>query len=103
MKDTNTLIETCVEGGWMTEEETREVLAGKALHPETKAVLSWIEFKIAQQGDEADVKGQEPRVRDEACGARRVLKDLRTELIDMVWEGMKEQRGEKSGKVPEGV
>ena len=77
------LIETCLETGAMTEAEIREVLAGTRERVEIRAMMSLLECYIAEAGAEADGRGVETRLRDEACGARRLLKELRAEVIDM--------------------
>lgn len=76
------IIETIVEGGSLTEEECRKVLAGKAGMPEARAVISWIEYHIGLAHQDAeDRRGTE---RDEACGAARALRKLREDMKDML-------------------
>lgn len=76
------IIETIVEGGSLTEEECRKVLAGKAGMPEARAVISWIEYHIGLAHQDAeDRRGAE---RDEACGAARALRKLREDVKDML-------------------
>lgn len=77
------LIETCIEGGPMTEAEVRAALAGTDKQPQVRAMLSWIEWYIAQSHQESDTRGQDARVRDEACGAANYLTRLREELMEM--------------------
>lgn len=77
------LIETCLETGPLTDAEIREVLAGTRERAEIRAVMSLLECYIAEAGAEADARGVETRLRDEACGARRMLKELRAEVIEM--------------------
>lgn len=79
----NTLIETCIEGGPLTEAEVRAALAGADKLPQVRAMLSWIEWFIAQAHQLSDTRGQDARVRDEACGAAHFLTKLREELMEM--------------------
>lgn len=78
------LIETIIEGGPLTEDEIREVLAGKKNQPEVKAILSMVEFAIGSAHDESETAGQDRTVRDEACGAARHLRVLRARILDML-------------------
>lgn len=77
------LIETIIEGGALTDEEIRKALAGKAGLPEVKALISMIEFAIGGAHDEAELAATAMR-RDEACGAARHLRLLRTRVVEMV-------------------
>jgi hypothetical protein len=71
------LIETCLEGGALSEEEIAAALRGKATSTEVKAIISLIERFIGN----AHTTAQNDRTqRDEACGAASWLKDLRTAL-----------------------
>jgi hypothetical protein len=88
------LIETCLETGPMTDAEMREVLADTRERVEIRAVMSLLECYIAEAGAEADARGVETRVRDEACGARRMLKELRAEMIEMTRPKPPEKKAE---------
>ena len=50
--------------------------------PPVKAVLSLIEYAIGQAHDEAEAPGAS--LRDEACGAARHLRLLRSRIIDFL-------------------
>lgn len=80
------LIETCLESGAMTEAQIREALKGTRHWPSIRAVVSLMEAYLADAANEAEVRGQEARIRDECCGARRWLKDLRRELKELATE-----------------
>lgn len=80
------LIETCLETGHMTEGEIAGALEGTKERKEMRAVISLIECFIAEAHTEATARGQEGRVRDEACGGARFLKDLRAEVIELTRE-----------------
>jgi hypothetical protein len=56
--------------------------------------MSLLECYIAEAGAEADARGVETRVRDEACGARRMLKELRAEIIEMTRPKPPEKKAE---------
>jgi len=76
------IIETILEGGSMTEDECRKVLAGKAGLPEVRAAISWIEYHIGLAHQDAeDKKGTD---RDEACGAAKALRKLREDVKEML-------------------
>jgi len=77
------LIETCLETGAMSEAEIRAALSDTRERVEIRAVMSLVECYIAEAGSVADARGVETRLRDEACGARRTLKELRAEIIEM--------------------
>lgn len=78
------MIETCLEGGPLTREEISQALAGKAAHPELKAVISWLEYRIGELREQSEAAGTEARARDELCGAARELKLVRRELLEFV-------------------
>lgn len=81
-----TLIETCLESGSMTHEQIETALKGTRHWPATRAFVSLIEAYLADASVEAEARGQEPRIRDECCGARRWLKELRQELKELATE-----------------
>ena len=89
-----TLIETCLEAGPMTEEQIETALAGTRHWAQMRAVVSLAETYLAQIADEAEVRGQEPRIRDEACGARRWFKEFRRELKTLATEPEPEESEE---------
>lgn len=76
------LIETCLEGGQLTEAQVRAALAGTAKFPQVIAMLSWIEYQIGKQRDMSEVRGQSHQTRDEACGAALALRELRQDFMD---------------------
>ena len=81
-----TLIETCLESGSMTQEQIETALKGTRHWPATRAIVSLIEAYLADAAVEAEARGQDPRIRDECCGARRWLKELRHELNELATE-----------------
>ncbi len=80
------LIETCLESGAMTQEQIETALKGTRHWPATLAFVSLIEAYLADAAKEAEVRGQDPRIRDECCGARRWLKELRQEMKELATE-----------------
>lgn len=93
-EETTMLIETCLETGPMTAAEIAGALEGTRERKELRAVMSLVECFIAEARAEANVRGQEGRIRDEACGAGRYLQDLRRELIEVTRE---RKAGRKDG------
>ena len=75
------LIETCLEGGALTEAEITAALRGRAKDDQVKAIISLVECHIGVQHSAAE-KNREGR--DEACGAARALKELRREINELV-------------------
>lgn len=76
------IVETILEGGSMTEDECRKVLAGKAGMPEPRAIISWIEYHIGLAHQDAEDHTGIPR--DEACGAAKALRRVREDLKEML-------------------
>jgi hypothetical protein len=86
------LIETCLEGGPLTEEEIREALRGQVRGSVAGAVVSWIECSIANERAAAEVRGCDPQLRVEACAAAGALINLRAELLEMLRVGTDEEQ-----------
>lgn len=72
-----TLIETCLEGGALSEVEIVAALRGKTHDPAVKAAISLIERFIGNANTQAQTDKAQ---RDECCGAASWLKDLRSTL-----------------------
>ena len=83
------LIETIIEGGALTEQEIRKALAGHGGDPKVKAIISMIEFAIGGAHDESEGPGA--ALRDEACGAARHLRLLRTRVMEMLPSDRREE------------
>ncbi len=75
------LVETCMESGPLTEDQIADALEATHETRELRAVMSLIECFIAEAHAEMTQRGQEARIRDEAAGAARFLKDLRADVI----------------------
>lgn len=75
------LIETCMEAGPLTEGQIADALEATHDTREMRAVMSLLECFIGEAHAEMTVRNQEPRIRDEASGAARYLKDLRADII----------------------
>ena len=84
------------EGAAVVEELRRieTALAGTRHWAQMRAVVSLAETYLAQIADEAEMRGQEPRIRDEACGARRWFKEFRRELKALATEPEPEESEE---------
>lgn len=96
--NTPRLIETCLEGGSLTEQQIQKALQGQVRHPMAAAVISFIEWKIGCERNIAEARGQEAQTRTEACAAAAALVDLRAELLNYLRTGTDQE--EKSGTNP---
>jgi len=80
------LVETIMEGGYMSLADCQRELQGCATHPHIKAVISLIERRISIAREDSEILGATHQMRDESCGAARYLRDLRTELNGMLYK-----------------
>jgi hypothetical protein len=79
------LVETIMEGGFMSETECKKALKGCATHPQIKAIISLIEKNISMAREDSEAPGASHQSRDESCGAAWYLRKLRTEINDMLY------------------
>jgi hypothetical protein len=85
--ETNRLIETCMEGGPLTEAAIDEALKGQLRQGVALAVISWIEYSIANERALAEARGIDAQTRTEACAAANALVTLRSELLQKLRVG----------------
>lgn len=81
--ETPHLLETCQEGGTLTELQMREALAGHARHPLIQAIVSKLEYDISNLRDQTETPGTPAQQRDEKSGAIHELKVFRRWLIEV--------------------
>jgi hypothetical protein len=95
------LLETCMEGGPLTEAEIQTALAGQVRQPLALAIISFLEWKITCERSTAEVRGQDPQARAEACAAASVLIETRGELLKYLRQNtdQAENGGAKSPKL----
>lgn len=79
------LIETCMEGGALTDAQIAQALAGQAHAPAIKAMLSLIELAIGNERL-ANETAMVDRVIHEHRGGSKALQALRLRVLDFVAE-----------------
>jgi hypothetical protein len=99
---TQPLLETCMEGGSLTEVEIREALAGQIRQPVALAVISFLEWKITCERATAEARGQDAQTRVESCAAASVLIEVRAGLLEYLRQNTDQQENPvvKSGAKP---
>jgi hypothetical protein len=96
------LLETCMEGGSLTESEIAAALAGQVRQPIALAIISFMEWKITCERSTAEARGQDAQTRTEACAASSVLIETRAQLLDYLRQNTDQQDkpAAKSGSKP---
>jgi hypothetical protein len=93
------LLETCMEGGSLTEPEIAAALAGQIRQPIALAIVSFLEWKITCERATAEARGQDAQTRTEACAAASILIETRHELLKFLRQNT-DQEAPKSGTNP---